>query len=636
MNDDLLAKAVGDWLEATDSPALDPGASRARAVAGARASSQVGSGWRVDRRADGGSMWRWTAAAAVALVLGSVLLLGALVPGESQPSLTAGHTAFPSTIHWQTEVVDLRAESMRLDVEGKVFTTAGAPVAIGSDPGDATSWTLEVEWPEHGVGQRLYLYFVADDRDWWVREVRTYDGFAEGEWVYADGPFLRTPLGEVFEGDVRIDLVGRGRPDAPGNHVEAALSIDRLRVSATPHGRDEGAADAVVHRLLRGARSIRDGLLPQPTRAPATPEPMGVTVVAQAGGLTLTGELLDNGVVRIVDDGAGNKLEPVVSVALAPDGTLWVARHKAILALGRPGEVKIAAGAPQGKIERIEANADGSLTVYADGVWRLHDRDWTLLEPAPPDGWFYDQDEGRSSLQLPDGSVWRLPAPREWIEYEQAVGADTLDLRSEDRWTSFTMEEVFPITRAQFPDMWISPRLVPPIAPGGGLWVSSQRSLSRSDGQSWTEVAPDKLATLSGAPVLVKDVLLDAHGTLWVLAHGAEKGADRARVQRLLRLADGAWETIPLDEGLPWEATRKRFYGLDPTDSGGVILLEQDKKADYRYDGSGLVRIPAPGPHDTVTMTDGSVFGTARPRSLGLLMIPAGEIRPVDRRAPRD
>ena len=105
---------------------------------------------------------------------------------------------------------------------------------LNSDPGGSDYWTLEVIWFEHEVEQRLNMYFGSDGTDWWVDEIRTYDGYDPGEWVYAYGPFFQTPLGEAFEGDVEVDLLGIGRPDDRENLVPAVLSFTGMRLAVSP------------------------------------------------------------------------------------------------------------------------------------------------------------------------------------------------------------------------------------------------------------------------------------------------------------------------------------------------------------------------------------------------------------------
>ena len=81
---------------------------------------------------------------------------------------------------------------------------------------------------------------AADKDDWWVTEIRTYDGFPDGEWIdYAAvrqplGEMFRTPRGETFEEDVRLEKanVTKGL-----EYLQDKAVIGRLDVSTTPpHG----------------------------------------------------------------------------------------------------------------------------------------------------------------------------------------------------------------------------------------------------------------------------------------------------------------------------------------------------------------------------------------------------------------
>ncbi len=178
------------------------------------------------------------AAATAAIALsGSVLFLGALPSGEADQPLVAGGSpsaSLDSAIEWQTDFVDLRADGLAIVTNGLTFTTVGGSPGIDSDPGNAEYWTLEADWDEHDREQRLFLYFGSDGSDWWVDEIRAYDGYPTGEWVYAHGPFFSTPLGESFEGDVQVELTGEGRPDDEANKVPATLSIDGLQLAVSP------------------------------------------------------------------------------------------------------------------------------------------------------------------------------------------------------------------------------------------------------------------------------------------------------------------------------------------------------------------------------------------------------------------
>lgn len=122
---------------------------------------------------------------------------------------------------WQTDVVSLEAGSLVIDAGGRRFTGAGADFAVNSDPGDAHYWTLEIEWFEQGLEQRMYLYFGADDATWWIDEIRTYDGVAiapGGDWAsFPRGPYARTPLGGTWTGT--LDAVGSGRAGTVRLHL---------------------------------------------------------------------------------------------------------------------------------------------------------------------------------------------------------------------------------------------------------------------------------------------------------------------------------------------------------------------------------------------------------------------------------
>jgi hypothetical protein len=104
--------------------------------------------------------------------------------------------------------VALTADDFRLDQRPQFGVDVWPQ--LNSDPGGSDYWTIEVVWLEHEVEQRLNMYFGSDGTDWWVDEIRTYDGYDPGEWVYAYGPFFQAPLGEAFEADVRVELLGTG------------------------------------------------------------------------------------------------------------------------------------------------------------------------------------------------------------------------------------------------------------------------------------------------------------------------------------------------------------------------------------------------------------------------------------------
>ena len=627
MNERLLAAEVSEWLKDSDVPARDARASVEAAVARATTTRQADRRPRLSlpRFAPMGRAMATSVVAFLLVIFTGTLAAWLLSGGPDPAGLGSGASPRGSAgvpVHWQTDAVDLQADAFSLAVNGLVFTIDGTEPTVHADPGSPGTPVLELAWVEHGVKQRMIWSFLHDESDWWVGEIRAYDGFADGQWVRADGPFFESPLGATYEGDVRIELVGDGRPEDPGKRVPAELALDGLRLSvALPGAASGAAASAVVSQVLGGIRAIGAELFPQPTREPRTPTPTAPTVALEAGGLALVVEPLEDGRVRVVDDGAGHNLRRVVSVALTPDDHVWVATRKAIFVLGQPGQVEVGEGDPQGRIEHIVANEDGSLTVYADGTWRLADGSWALLDEAPPRGFFHDSESEWLSLTLPDGSTWREPDERDGPVGPGQEGSAALERWTGEDWTPYRLDQIFPGALAQYPEASLGPKFPWPGS-RTDVWAYSRRGLSRFADGAWEEVTPAFLAGLAGGPVIVRDVLIDDQGTLWTLVRRDDKG-DGVAAQWLLRLEDGAWSAIALEAPVNKSARSNAFYGLDPLIGGGVRLLERDAELDYRYDADGLRTVRQLGPQDPVTTSDGAVFGTANPRSAGLIMIPA-------------
>lgn len=178
----------------------------------------------------------------IAALIGGVFLSGTLTSPEPSTPGAAPSSSPTRAIHWTTQVVDLAADAFSVEANDLVFTTEGSELQARSDPGGPDYWTLEVEWTEQDLEQRLYMYFGSDGTDWWVDEIRTRDGYDPAEWIYAYGPFFQTPLGDSYEGDVRIDLVGSGRPGDETNRVPGVLTIEGMRLTATPRALEDIAA----------------------------------------------------------------------------------------------------------------------------------------------------------------------------------------------------------------------------------------------------------------------------------------------------------------------------------------------------------------------------------------------------------
>lgn len=156
---------------------------------------------------------------AVALV-GASIGVGAL-QGTRLPVSPEAAQMLPDdpndTVRWHTDTVDLAAHSFWIDANGLRFSGVAKP-ELNSDPGDATRWTLEVGWQEHGRNQRLNLDFGADDTAWWLDAISAYDGSAkEPTWAAMDLRTIQprpatTPLGAVFSGDLDFNDI----PSATG------------------------------------------------------------------------------------------------------------------------------------------------------------------------------------------------------------------------------------------------------------------------------------------------------------------------------------------------------------------------------------------------------------------------------------
>ena len=166
---------------------------------------------------------------------GVITLTAAASAQEPSPSLASDEDPAPAIV-WDSGSVRFEADSFEVRVGDKVFHGVG-PMDVDSDPGGQDYRTLELVWQELGVEQRMNLYFEADEDEWWISEIRTYDGFEEGEWInyvvvgQMWNDMMRTPKRGTYEGDVRF--VGWGR-------VPGEVLIKDLRL--TPFALGTGAA----------------------------------------------------------------------------------------------------------------------------------------------------------------------------------------------------------------------------------------------------------------------------------------------------------------------------------------------------------------------------------------------------------
>jgi hypothetical protein len=146
-------------------------------------------------------------------------------------SVTSVPGAPARTFSWQTQMATLSADQLTIEAGGRTFEAPRDVDYVISDPGGASYRTLELAWHDDGIEMRLNLYLAADANDWWVTQVRTYDGRDPGDWIYYLGPLIRAPLGEAFTGDV--DLLGVGF-NGVGRLRIAALSLRAFEPGTIP------------------------------------------------------------------------------------------------------------------------------------------------------------------------------------------------------------------------------------------------------------------------------------------------------------------------------------------------------------------------------------------------------------------
>jgi hypothetical protein len=179
---------------------------------------------------------RWTLrVAAGALAAGAIVGAVVLVQDSSDHVKTTTPADSPAgdgaeapvadaarTIRLETPQVHLDAVDLTVTIGDRTYRPTGrvvpdalqpgpGDVAVHSDPGWSSYTTLEVTWLDDGIEMRVFLYFASDGADWWISEMRTYNGDPSGEWITSTGEFLRTPLGRPFEGDFhegKLDITG--------------------------------------------------------------------------------------------------------------------------------------------------------------------------------------------------------------------------------------------------------------------------------------------------------------------------------------------------------------------------------------------------------------------------------------------
>jgi hypothetical protein len=152
-------------------------------------------------------------------------------PGPS-PATTAEASTGAPRIQWASDAIELTADDLRLRVGDRVVTAPREVLPMGQMYHDHAQ--LEAWWFEMGSPQRLNINLDLDDTRWWVDSVWAYDAHGRnGEWVYFEdlAKRTRTPLGESFTGDLRLESTDADREEFR-RAGSAVLRLDGLRLSA--------------------------------------------------------------------------------------------------------------------------------------------------------------------------------------------------------------------------------------------------------------------------------------------------------------------------------------------------------------------------------------------------------------------
>jgi hypothetical protein len=210
--------------------------------------------------------------AAIAAGIGALVVVGI---GVALLALARPTSPLPGTgaqggnaVRWSSGLVTLSADDFAIVADGRTFL-GRPPYTIHSDPGNAEYRTLELTWFEHGVEMRMNLYVEADGSDWWLSELRTYDGQEQGDWITYAGPLFRTPRGLPFRGTVELTSAGASQGsvrfenlvlDAMPAEQELQRAVDRLLGEPCSAAVDPAGPDANADPLAPGQPLAGSGI----------------------------------------------------------------------------------------------------------------------------------------------------------------------------------------------------------------------------------------------------------------------------------------------------------------------------------------------------------------------------------------
>ncbi|CAN5292296.1 hypothetical protein BH10PAT1_BH10PAT1_3360 [soil metagenome] len=148
------------------------------------------------------------------------------------PTPNSGPT---NPISWNTGYVSLSASDFYISIGGgQHFNVNNVQnLDVRSDPENSSYTTLEATWHEtNGVEMRLYMYFAKDsNNNWYVSQVRTYNGQLNGDWIFYPGFPGSGNQGPLNQSS--FDLIATGGSGVGQIHFDN-LSLQPFLVSPTP------------------------------------------------------------------------------------------------------------------------------------------------------------------------------------------------------------------------------------------------------------------------------------------------------------------------------------------------------------------------------------------------------------------
>jgi hypothetical protein len=129
-------------------------------------------------------------------IVGSIIFVSCDAEKSTTPSQEK-----KNPVEWTTDRVSFKADHFFIVTSTDTFYANSDSIYLNSSPGDSTYCSFELEWQEHGVEMRLFIYFSADSSHWWSDEFRTYNGAQNAQWYYYYGEFFKSPLGLPFTGN---------------------------------------------------------------------------------------------------------------------------------------------------------------------------------------------------------------------------------------------------------------------------------------------------------------------------------------------------------------------------------------------------------------------------------------------------